>query len=321
MPRSWVARAGDNGANDEWALDRGFLCAGFYQVDDLTSATSRDDVLELVMSAYPDRNRRVHGNFASQMWAFRGRMAVGDYVVLPLRISTDLAIGRITGDYRFDRRAKALGRRHRRAVKWLRDDVPRSAVRRDLLNTLDVFLAIYEVPDLDDKAWRVTRLAASGTDPGPRGGVTPTPPAASDRDRVAAYIGQHYTGHRLTDLVAALLTADGYVCRVSPPGPDGGVDIRAGRGPLGIDPPYLVVQVKSGAKVTADIVRDLQGVVATHRADQALLVSWNGLTPPARQTLARDLLRFRVWDRDDIVDAVYRCSDRLPADIRADIPL
>ena len=33
--------------------------------------------------------------------------------------------------------------------------------------------------------------------------------------------------------------------KLSPPGPDGGIDIFAGRGPFGLDAPRLCVQVKS----------------------------------------------------------------------------
>ena len=59
---------------------------------------------------------------------------------------------------------------------------------------------------------------------------------------------------------------------VSPPGADGGVDILAGKGPLGFDPPRLVVQVKSqDAPVDVGVLRELQGVMHQFNADQA---SW-----------------------------------------------
>jgi restriction system protein len=67
------------------------------------------------------------------------------------------------------------------------------------------------------------------------------------RDRLAQIVAERFAGHPLARLVAAILEAEGYTCEVSPAGPDSGVDILAARGPLGLDSPHVVVQVKSGA--------------------------------------------------------------------------
>lgn len=64
------------------------------------------------------------------------------------------------------------------------------------------------------------------------------------RDRVRTHISENFKGHRLTELVAAILRIRGFVCDVSSPGPDQGVDILAGSGPLGLDSPTLIVEVK-----------------------------------------------------------------------------
>jgi restriction system protein len=65
------------------------------------------------------------------------------------------------------------------------------------------------------------------------------------------------------------LKAQGYIVNVSPPGPDKSVDIVAGRGGLGFEPPRLVVQVKSG-NFTADqqTLQALIGAVQDTSADQ-----------------------------------------------------
>jgi restriction system protein len=108
---------------------------------------------------------------------------------------------------------------------------------------------------------------------------------------------------------------------VSPPGPDGGIDISAGRGPLGLDTPRVLVQVKSGSQIGAPVVAQLQGVMTTYGADQGLLVAWGGLTKQARDTLRHQQLRVRVWEATDVVDGVLRTYDRLPEEIRAQLPL
>ena len=64
-------------------------------------------------------------------------------------------------------------------------------------------------------------------------------------NRIRDYIGSQFHGHEFTRLVAAVLQGQGYAAEVAPPGPDGGVDIVAGSGPMGFDPPRICVQVKA----------------------------------------------------------------------------
>ena len=46
--------------------------------------------------------------------------------------------------------------------------------------------------------------------------------------QIREYVERNFHGHALSDLVAAVLEAEGYKVSVSSPGPDGGVDILAG---------------------------------------------------------------------------------------------
>jgi restriction system protein len=65
--------------------------------------------------------------------------------------------------------------------------------------------------------------------------------------------------------------AQGYETNVSPPGPDSGIDIVAGRGPLGFEEPRLVVQVKSGdINVDHPTLQSLIGCVQDTHADHGL---------------------------------------------------
>jgi hypothetical protein len=58
----------------------------------------------------------------------------------------------------------------------------------------------------------------------------------------------------------------------------------ASRGVLGLDSPILV-QVKSGAQVGSPVVASCMELMATHGADQGLLVAWGGLTKQAQDAL------------------------------------
>jgi restriction system protein len=142
------------------------------------------------------------------------------------------------------------------------------------------------------------------------------------RDRLAQILSERFAGHPLARLVAAILEGDGYTCELSPEGPDGGVDILAARGPLGLDSPHVVVQVKSGSHpVDAPTLQQLHGALSTHGGDQGLLVAWGGLTTAARRALGVQRFTVRVWDADDLIDALCGVYERLPEDLRSEIPL
>ncbi len=135
-------------------------------------------------------------------------------------------------------------------------------------------------------------------------------------------INRKFKGHELARLVEAVLQAEGYVTRRSEPGPDGGVDILAGRGPLGFDSPRICVQVKSSASpldVTA--LRGLQGSVQTFGADQGLLVSWEGFKRSVLDEARRSFFSIRLWDSGDLLDALLSNYERFPKDLQAELPL
>ncbi|MGI5191123.1 restriction endonuclease [Promicromonospora sp. CA-289599] len=342
--QAWLIRAGRAGEREQWALSTGVSGGGFHEVADLSAAASREAVLQAVRTAFPGaKDGKVH-NFAAQLWALRSRIKTGDLVIMPLKNSPFLAMGQIVGEYEYlDVEDAAL--RHVRAVEWTVTDVPRAAVKQDLLYSLGAFLTICELKR-NDAAYRLGQVARTGTDPGARVRTTPgaktVPGSAVDADdvevadtggshidieqyafdRLTSHVIETFAGYRMQELVAAVLEADGFTCKVPPEGPDQGVDVLAGSGPLGLDVPRLVVQVKSEAgPVGAPVVQQMLGAMSHHQAQQGLLVAWGGLTKPAEQQLATQYFRVRVWNSKDLLEAVFRTYPRLPEEIRNDLPL
>lgn len=69
---------------------------------------------------------------------------------------------------------------------------------------------------------------------------------------------------------------------------------------------------------------DLQALIGsvqdTH-ADHGLIVSWGGFTPPVRRRLNELYFRVRLWRREDLIDNLFAVYERLPEDVRAELPL
>jgi restriction system protein len=341
MTHAWVIRSGRHGERDAWALQSGCSGGGWAEVPDLTPYSTRDEVAQVVAEIFKGAAEGKIANFAGQLWALRGRIEPGDLMVMPMKTTKQIALGRVTGSYEYRAHEDDANKRHVVPVTWQRVDLPRSAIKQDLLFTLGSAITIFS-PTKNNAVARLEHLLNHGTDPGqvvamqpPKQHKPETPVDATDvvdepelspdieeaaRDQIITKIAEEFAGHDLATLVTALLQAEGMRCTQSPPGPDGGIDIIAGRGLLGLDDPILV-QVKSGSQVGAPVVSQLHGVMATYGARQGLLVAWGGLTKAAQDALKTSQLRVRVWQSADVVDSVLALYERLDDEIRGRLPL
>lgn len=310
------------------------------QVEDLSECSTREDVAHATAKAYPGASEAKLANFTGQLWALRGRIKPGDLMVMPMKTTKQIALGRVTGLYEYRASEQDGSKRHLVAVDWKRTDLPRTAVKQDLLFTLGSAMTIFS-PNKNNALARLEQLLEHGTDPGQV--VTPLVPKQKAgqtvdttegvdepelspdieevaKDQITIRITEEFSGHGLASLVIALLEAEGMSCRQSPPGPDGGIDIVAGQGLLGLDSPILV-QVKSGGQVGSPVVSQLQGVMSAYGASQGLLVAWGGLSKQALDVLKSHQLRIRVWEASDVVDSVLALYEKLDDDIRSRLPL
>jgi restriction system protein len=122
------------------------------------------------------------------------------------------------------------------------------------------------------------------------------------RDFILKRLAQELKGHPLADFVSNLLGVMGYRTRVSPEGPDGGIDIIAHKDELGFEPPIVKVQVKSGDGSIGDpVVSALYGKVG--QDEYGLLVTLGTFTNQARN-FARSKSNLRLVDGDELVDLV-----------------
>jgi restriction system protein len=333
-PKIYLARAGSNGEDEQYALDNNLAVIGFREFGSLQGLKDLEQISAYVREQMPDLKPRAAGNLAGQLWAFAVAMQEGDVVVLPLKLSSHVALGIVTGPYQFQKIGSEF--RHTRPVNWVLPDVPRTAFNQDLLYSFGAFMTVCQI-SRNDAEQRVVAVLKGKTDPGltvtQQKGKIQSPQveeainAVTDlaqlaQDQIVAHIQSHYPGHAMTRLVDAVLKSDGCVTKVSPPGPDGGVDILAGRGSLGLDQPRLCVQVKSQAS-TCDVTvyRGLLGSMQTFKADQGLLVCWGGFNKVLMAEAKQSHFSVRLWESRDLVEAILRNYQDLPAEIQAELPL
>lgn len=340
MVVAWTVRTGSHGERDSWALNNDLVGGGWQQIPDLTALTSRQAMADLVSEIYGATEKAgAIPNYTGQLWALRDRIEVGDLMVLPLKTTSQIALGYVTSGYEYLADEPDPSRRHILRVAWERTDVPRTAIKQDLLFILGSAITVFK-PSRNDAARRLEQIFATGKDPGAQLISPIAAPTEADTDetgevlttgaqleefastRIQTLIQENFAGHDLARLVETVLVADGFICERKPPGADGGVDILAGRGPLGLDSPRVVVQVKSDSTPIGDpVVQTLQGAITRFNADQALLVAWGGVNKQAEKFLETTKFQIRVWDSANLIASLLRVYGSLPADIRSELPL
>lgn len=326
----WVVRAGRHGEQQETAIKENLVCHAWNELPDYSTYSSRDELRQLYQKLNPrDSEKQVTAGLG-QVWRFAKEIQQGDLVALPLKTEAAFAFGRVIGNYQYNLVAPNV--MHIRRVEWIKT-IPRSALPSDILLSMSGMLTIFKVSRNDAES-RVRKLLESptiATESVPEITASEADEPAGDdtvnleeaaRDEILKFIQAKFKGHDLARLVDAILRAQGYKTEVSPPGPDGGVDILAGSGPHGFDRPRLCVQVKSGSGAEGQkTYNELLGVVTKFDSEQGLLVSWGGFTNPVKQDARKAFFTIRLWDQGDVVNAILQNYDRLDDEIKAELPM
>jgi restriction system protein len=214
-------------------------------------------------------------------------------------------------------------------VKWLKEAVPRDAFKQDLQHSFGAFMTICEI-QRNDALKRVRAVIQTGTDPGALQAADEEEDVddyATDIEDIAnqqivSLIQSEFAGHALADLIAEILRIEGYTTKVSPPGADGGVDILAAGGMLGLGEDRVCVQVKSGdGAANHDVVLRLIGSVSNSQARTGLLVSIGGVNSAAQKELDKNFFKLRLWQMPDLLKALFKAYDELSDETRKKLPL
>jgi restriction system protein len=325
----WMVRAGKYGNRELFALNQNIAVIGWEDAPDLSKVTSREQLAGILRTTYPDEKPKTLINWESQIWPFIHEMKRGDLVALPFKSRSVILIGEVTGDYQY-RPDLPEDVRHSRPVKW-KGEYPRTAFDQDLLHSLGAFMTVCRIRRNNAEERIKAIVAGKPYKPAPSvagSGVGDESEEAKldieqmARDQISDYLSRKFRGHNLANLVAAILIAQGYQVRVSPEGPDGGVDIIAGQGLLGFDQPRLAVQVKSeDSPIDIKVFHELQGVMKNFGADHGLLVAWGGYKSSVVREAARHYFEIRLWDAEDLVRMIQTNYEKLPEDIQAELPL
>ena len=138
---------------------------------------------------------------------------------------------------------------------------------------------------------------------------------------IKAFI-QRMDPYEFQNLVAALLHAMGYfIASVSPPGPDGGIDITAYEDPLGASGARLKVQVRrfKDAKTSEGKVSELQGRLSD--GEVGVFVCTSGFSSNGREFARNAAKRMRLIDMEEFIRLWIEFYPKLSEEGRNRLPL
>ncbi len=316
----WGIHAGQKGEADTLFRQQGQLAIGWSKVGDLSKLKSDPPTFRAkVAECYPEKKPGAFPVYGGLLLRFAHLMQPGDVVVYPSKADSKVNIGRVSGAYSY-RSDVSAQYPNLRSVTWV-VSVPRTHFSQGALHEIGSALTLFQVRNYAEEF----RQALEGK--------APTAPVAADesvalvadeielttRDFVLKRLASELKGHPFADFVGHLLETMGYRTRVSPPGPDGGVDIVAHRDELGFEPPIIKVQVKSSEGSVGDpVVSALYGKVS--HGEFGLLVSLGTVTSQAK-SFATGKTNLRLIDQDELVELVLQHYDRFDSRYKALIPL
>lgn len=320
-PTLWGIHAGKTGDADTLFLKKNRIALGWDKVAPLpTLGASREAFKQAVKAAYPEfKEGRIPGS-AGQLFRFAHEMQPGDYVIYPSKRDRRIHLGKVTGAYHYDPKTEP-GYPHTRMIEWLRE-LPRTHFSQGALYEIGSALSLFTVKNYADEfrsALEGKANAPAPVDEDESVAVVAEEIEETTRDFVIKRLAQELKGHPFAAFIAHLLNTMGYRTRVSPEGPDGGVDIVAHKDELGFEPPIIKVQVKSTeGRIGDPEVSSLYGKVS--HGEHGLFVTLGSFTPKAA-AFAKSKSNLRLIDGDDLVHLVFAHYDQFDSRYKGLIPL
>ena len=211
----------------------------------------------------------------------------GDVVIYPSKRDRQIHIGIVNGTYKYDPNNEPTFPHHR-PVKWLKT-VSRTKFSQGALYEIGSAISLFQVKTYSEefKAALEGKLAIiSPPTKDEAVAIIAKEIEQNTRDFILKQLAQELKGHSLAEFVAHLLGTMGYRSRLSPPGPDQGIDIIAHKDELGFEPPIIKVQVKSSEGSVGDpVVSALYGKVGDK--EFGLLVTLGAFTGQKLETSPR----------------------------------
>jgi restriction system protein len=323
MNNTWMIRAGRGGIYIE-DFEKGYAAIGWSQLGNLAQYPNNDSLRQKYIEVYGNDKPAATANAVAMILKFRDQITAGDHIVSYNPETREYLVGVDKGEYLYQPGTVGDYANLRR-VEWLgkvsRDQLPQKA-KNSLGSTLTLFSVNQEIIDafiavLEGKTPSASFNYPDAADTEVEQLKDETVAQSHEliKDKIAALLADE-----MEELVASILRALGYKAKVSPKGPDRGVDVIASPDGLGLTQPRIKAEVKHrNGSMGAPAIRSFIG--ALREGDSGLFVSTGGFTREARYEAERSTFALTLIDLDDLADLIVSHYESFDLEGRALVPL
>lgn len=324
--KGWMIRSGEGGRLFE-DFEKGYIAIGWQELGDIGALTTLEQFWNAYPKAFPLAKKGQLPNQISMIYKFRTVVNAGELVVTYDPESRNYLVGEVTGDYEYQ--PDLVGDYpHVRKVNWF-GKVSRDQLSQKVRNSLGSTLTLFALKDF---VIRDLLAALHGESKSP-----------AEVDEVEAEIDSELfqssrqdtvnqskelikdkivslDPDQMEQLMAAVLRGMGFRARVSPKGPDRGIDIIASPDGLGLQEPRIKVEVKHrGGTIGSQALRSFIG--ALRPGDRGIFLSTGGFTREARYEAERSNIPVTLVDIDTLAELIVDYYEDFDLDGKALIPL
>ncbi|RDU37114.1 restriction endonuclease [Neobacillus piezotolerans] len=320
MKKWWMVRAGDyNELIPTWK-EQGLASIGWPQLGNPRLFSSKEDLERKAQKIYSDSKPNSIRSWVGQVWRFSREIRPGDRVITYSKEKREYLIGSVLEGHFFDNQIGDPDYPNHLRIKWENQTVSRDLLSQAARNSLGSVLTVFRVDDWGSELEKLLRNPSLTPD------LTPddeeTEEIVEDLLSKALVMVQDKVDQldpwEMQELVGGLLVSMGYNVKVSPKGPDGGVDILAFKDAFGFEKPIIKVQVKH-RKSTAS-APEIQQLLGANPIDaNSLFVSTGGFTSHAEAVAKHNSVR--LVDLEELVNLIVIWYEKMPSETKALLPL
>lgn len=319
MKNTWMVRSDGGNALDLFSEG---LVAIHFGISESLAGRPLDEIRERHQAENPDESVYRRGSAVGMLDRIVNSMRPGDGVITYDAGTRQYWVGEVTGEYYFTSADDYLP--HRRPVKWNDRTVSRDDLSVGARNSLGSTMTLFSV---SPEVWSEFQEVLGGT---PRGlsGDDVKLELEQDKRNVIEESRERLKDRivgldpdEMEELLAALLRAMGFRTRVSPKGPDRGVDVLASPDGLGLQEPRIKCEVKhrKNSQMGAQEVRSFLG--ALRAGDRGIYLSTGGFSKEARYESERSNVPLSLLDLDDLARLIETHYHAFDAEGKALLPL
>ncbi|MCR8848170.1 restriction endonuclease [Rossellomorea sp. SC111] len=319
MTKWWMIRAGDNNELIPIWKEKGLASIGWPQLGNPKQYSSKEEMKTKADAVFSEEKPQSRNSWVNQVWRFSRDIQTNDKVISYSKEKREYMVGTVLESHFYDDSVGDPNYPNTIRVKWENEFLDRDRLSQSAKNSLGSVLTVFRV---DQWGAEIEKLMANPDS---------TPLEFDDEEEevvVEDLVSKALVmiedkvdkldPWQMQELVGGLLQAMKYNVRISPKGPDGGVDVLAFKDAFGFEKPIIKVQVKH--RKSSASAPEIQQLLGANPIDaNSLFVSTGGFTSHAEAVAKHNSVR--LVDLEELVRLVVEWYEKMPNDKRALLPL